>query len=116
MSSIQHFDLILKAVVHPDEPAACMRAVEAMKEAVPDLSFSPFREADALEDCAEAIGSAIVDQTQKECVLSKWDNDWDESEERDGTTYYWAYAFNTKMFCPELYYLELEFRPRKALG
>lgn len=114
MSLKQRFDLVLKVVVHPGSQPVLQRGLDALKADLPALSFSPAREAQGLEDCLECIGSAVVDEEQKALILSKWDNDWDESEERGGLEYYWAYAFNTKMFAPELYYLELEFRPVRS--
>lgn len=114
MSSTQRFDLIVKAVFHTMDEKTAAQALEKLRKDVPSLSCTPFREEPSLEDCLEVLGTATVDEQTKEKVLSTWDNDWDSNEDRDGSEQYWAYAFNTKMFDPILYYLELEFRPLHA--
>lgn len=111
MSSTRSFDLVMKAVVHTADEQTALAVQELLSNDVGGLSCSPLRESQSLNDCFEFMATAVVSESVKDAVLAKWDNDWDEDEERNGTEIYWAYAFNTKMAYPDLYYLELEFRP-----
>lgn len=111
MSSTLRFNLTLRAVVSTRDEELAQSVIARLRKDVPQLSCSPFREETSLENCLEFMGSAEVTSEQKERILARWDNDWDSEEERNGTENYWAYAFNTKMFDPLLYYLELELRP-----
>ena len=113
MSSTPFFDLIARFVVSTVDEEAAKGVLNHLREDLPELSFSPLREEPSLNNALDCMATAVVDMTQKDLILSKWNNDWDHEEERNGTEAYWAYGFNTKMFDPLLYYAELEFRPRR---
>lgn len=72
----------------------------------PDLSFSPVREQPSLNNAIEFYATGTCTQEEKEKMLSTLDNDFDCDEENH---LYYAYSFNTKMWDPRVYYLQLEF-------
>lgn len=98
--------MVVRLVVNTDRDAV-VEAVEAkMKADCPSLSFSPAIPVEELDQCLEARGTATVTSAVKAAILSRWNDDWDVSEDEDC---YSAYGYNTKMFDPQVYYLELMF-------
>lgn len=72
----------------------------------PDLSFSPCRAEPSLDGCIEFYGTGPCDEKMKETLLSSLNNDWDHDEDDE---LFWAYGFNTRMFSPIVYYMNLDF-------
>lgn len=98
--------VLLQVVVSSLKEEDVKTVQDELKELVPELSFSPAREQASLENCLEFMATGDVTKEQKQLLIDKLDNDWDISEDGD---FYSAYAFNTKMFSPLVYYLQMEF-------
>ncbi len=98
----------MTVVVSSMDEADALTVQKELLEIDPNLSFSPCREQDSLNDAIEFRVSGEADAAQKEALIEKLNNDWDKDEDDE---FYWAYGFNTKMFDPKVYYLELEFTP-----
>ena len=80
--------LHLYIVVTPALEQTVHQVQARLRQALPDLSFSPAAEQQSLENCLEFHGTA-------DCTGE------------DGE--YWAYGFNTRMADPAIYYFRLEF-------
>lgn len=94
----------LFCAVHSLQEQDVERICQFLKSIDPDLGFSPAREAESLIDCLEFRGAGACTPAQKEELLARCNDDWDEE---DGL--YWAYGFNTTMFDEQVYYLQLDF-------
>lgn len=76
---------------------------DSLKNIQSSFSFSPSRQQASLNGCLEfyATGNASEDEIQK--MLDVLNNDWDGDDSECS-----AYGFNTKMFHPNVYYLQFE--------
>lgn len=110
MSSIQPYSLMMQVVVQTTDEAIGNQVRKELLALAPGLSFSPWREQDSLNGCLECMATGTVTEEERELLLKTLDNDWDQDEKDD---LYWAYGFNTKMFDPNVYYLQLEFQKRR---
>lgn len=106
--SSPRFNLIAQVVVTAKSEEEAAPVVQELRDMLPDASISPMREQESLNDAIEFYLSAVVNEAQKEQLLNTLNNDWDED---DGL--YWAYGFNTKMWNPQVYYLQLDFTKLK---
>ncbi len=100
----QIHDVVIFCAVHSTNEEDAARIQAFMKSIDPELGFSPCRESESLNDCLEFRGAGPCTPAQKEELLARCDDDWDED---DGT--WWAYGFNTTMFDDQVYYLQFDF-------
>lgn len=106
MFSTMNYKLMLRVVVQTKKEEQIAEVQQELRKLVPTLSFSPFREEQSLDGCLEFYSTGTVEKAERKRLVDTLDNDWDYDEEDD---IYWAYGFNTKMFDPRVYYLEMEF-------
>ena len=93
----------LHVVVEGDEIAS-QNVKESIHKIEEKFSFSPTREQPSLQRCVEFYASADLQQEEIKALKEQLNNDW-EGEEDDCC----AYGFNTKMFHPDVYYLQIEY-------
>lgn len=67
------------------------------------FSFSPSREQPSLADCLDFFGTADLNEKEIDDLLDYLNNDWDG--QKDDCS---AYGFNTKMFHPDVYYIQFQ--------
>lgn len=108
MSSIQHYNVMMQVVVQSAEESAALEVQKELEALGGRWSFSPVREQDSLNDCLEFMATAAVSEEERDLLIRRLNNDWDRDEKDD---LYWAYGFNTRMFDPNVYYLQMEFQP-----
>ena len=96
--------LHLYIVVTPALEQTVHQVQTRLRQALPDLSFSPAAEQQSLENCLEFHGTADCTGQEAETFLHWLNNDPD-----GGDGEYWAYGFNTRMADPAIYYFRLEF-------
>lgn len=104
MSLKQPFSLSMLVVLHSLDEVDVIEVQGELQQRIPGITFSPAREQPSLEGCLEFHASAKVSVALKDELTRTLDNDFDSDEGM-----YWAYGFNTKMFDPRVYYLQLEF-------
>lgn len=75
-----------------------------LKHHIQNISFSPFRIQESLNECIEFYATFSVNLDQIEPLLAWLDNDWD-GEEDDCI----CYGFNTKPFNSKIYYMHFEY-------
>ncbi len=107
MSSTPQFNVTLHVVVSSLDEDTVHVVQDQLKTFVADFSFSPLREQPSLQDCIEFYASAQIDAKQRQLLIDSLDNDWDQDEKEDE---FWAYGFNTKMFNPLVYYMQMDFQ------
>ena len=108
--SSNSYKVLMNVVISSLNEAQARRVQKELLEIDPDLSFSPCREQESLNEAIEFRVSGQADEEQKEALIHRLNSAWDKDEDDE---FYWAYGFNTKMFDPKVYYLELEFMPIK---
>lgn len=104
MDSNKMYDVRMLVVVSTSEESVCREVQQELLEFCPNLSFSPIREQQSLNNALEFHATGTCTAQEKEAMLGKLDNDFDEE---DGL--YYAYSFNTKMWDPRVYYIQMEF-------
>ncbi|MBF0578574.1 hypothetical protein IM774_01985 [Erysipelotrichaceae bacterium RD49] len=111
MSSIPQFSVSLHVVVSSLDENTVQVVQDQLKTFIPEFSFSPMREQSSLQDCIEFYASAQISADQRQLLIDSLDNDWDKDEDDD---MFWAYGFNTRMFNPLVYYMQLDFQKLSA--
>ena len=113
MSSNTEYRVLLQVVVQAKEESMAVDVQKELSALVPGFSYSPIREQESLNDCLEFMATGEVDEAGRQLLIKTLDRGWDVDEDED---LYWAYGFNTKMFNPNVYYLQLEFTPMRKSG
>ena len=93
----------LHVVVQGNEETAEQMKVKLSK-LQDKLSYSPSREQPSLFNCYEFFCTAELEQSEIDTLKAQLNNDW-EGEEDDCS----AYGFNTKMYDPDMYYIQLQY-------
>lgn len=93
----------LHVVVSSEDPAVIESVKEHLLRIFPGFSCSPAREQASLNNCSEFYATASCTPEEARRLYETLNNDFD-GEEDDCS----AYGFNTKMFDPDVYYLQME--------
>lgn len=94
----------LYVVVDSEDEAIVKQVQDDLKARCPQLGFSPAREQESLNHSVEFFGTARISKEAYDELYRTLNNDWD-GEEDDCS----AYGYNTKMFNPHVYYLQMEY-------
>ncbi len=91
----------LYIVVNSMDDSIIQDVQQALQALIPNVGYSPYRNQESLNDCVEFYASFEADQDDFEALIPKLNEFWNMD------TPWEDYGFNTKMFHPNVYYLQV---------